>query len=345
MSATPLFDVWSNPNPAQLGDTVHEFLHRMQGPTHIHLSGRDSSRSRAVVTLLHGNEPSGLTALFHLLKKQLQPAVDLHCFIPAVQTAQAIPEFSLRMLPGARDLNRCFKPPFDGPEGAIAKALLDQLQTIRPEALLDIHNTSGSGPSFGVTTFMDARHDALISLFTNHMIVTDLKLGALMEISESLIPTVTIECGGAQDNESTLLAEEGMSLYFTRQDVLTPPDTDFGLEFFHNPVRLELCDGGQIAYGDQALTSQGVTLTPEIEHYNFSGVNEQTLLGYMEPGCLKWLRAMDTRGRDQLTRYLEVRNGGLYPTQPLKLFMVTSNPEIARSDCLFYLVPLSQPPA
>ena len=53
-----------------------------------------------------------------------------------------------------------------------------------PEAVIDLHNTSGSGPSFGVCTHMDRQHDALVSLFTQRLIVSNLGLGALMEISE-----------------------------------------------------------------------------------------------------------------------------------------------------------------
>lgn len=337
---TAPFQHWLDPKPDELAGTLHEFLHSLKGPAHIQIRGQDRSRNRALVTLLHGNEPSGLTALYHLLKQGIQPAVDVHCFIPAVQTAQAVPEFSLRMLPGARDLNRCFKPPFDGPEGALAKALLDRLRALQPEALLDIHNTSGSGPSFAVTTYMDAKHDALTSLFTNRVIVTDLKLGALMEISEALLPTVTIECGGAQDEESSRLAEDGLRRYFTEDDVLSPAATDFGLEFFYNPIRLELSDGGQIAYGDQALTSKGITLKPDIEHHNFSEVTPQTPLGYLNADALQWLTAKNTRGENVLKRHFEVRDGVFFPRHQLKLFMITSNPVIAKSDCLFYLVPV-----
>lgn len=81
---------------------------------------------------------------------------------------------------------------------------------------------------------MDDRHDALVSLFTHRMIVTDLKLGALMEISEELMSTVTIECGGAQDIESHIIATEGMARYITIEDILSRQHGDMTLEFFHN---------------------------------------------------------------------------------------------------------------
>ena len=122
----------------------------------------------------------------------------------------------------------------------------------------------------------------------------------------------------------------------------SPPDADFGLEFFHNPIRMELADGGHIAYGEQALTANGITLKPDIEHHNFSIVDARTPLGYIDPESMQYLSARTTRGENHLHRYFHSVDGVFYPKQPLKLFMVTTNPIIARSDCLFYLVPLPE---
>ncbi len=50
------------------------------------------------------------------------------------------------------------------------------------------------------------------------------------------------------------------------------------------------------------------------------------------------LTVMDIHGKEKLFDYFVLEEGELYPTRRLKLFMVTTNPEIARKDCLFYLV-------
>lgn len=316
-----------------------EFLNSLPGPTHIHLTGSDSSRSRAAVTLLHGNEPSGLFAIFEVLKREIRPVVDLHFFILNVDAARQAPGFIYRMLPQHKDMNRCFKEPFgDSEPELIAKSLLQKLRQLQPECVIDIHNTSGSSPSFGVTTFMDERHDALVSLFTHRMIVTDLQLGSLMEISETMMPTVTIESGGAQDLESNAMATEGLIRYLTLDDVLSKQHGDMTLEFFHNPMRLELHAGKDIAYGDHCLIEQGVTLLPSVEHYNFGYVDTATHLGFVAGKLQEILSVRDNAEKERVTEYFEVIDGELYPRKKIKLFMVTSNPEIARKDCLFYLV-------
>ena len=221
------FHYWKNPGVQLIGASAIEFLKLLPGPTHIHVSGKDTSRCRAVVTLLHGNEPSGLHAIFETLRQQIVPAVDIHYFIPSVDAAKQAPGFIYRMLPHQKDLNRCFmKPHGDTEQDLLAQDLLQKLIRFNPESVIDIHNTSGSSPSFGVTTFMDERHDAMVSLFTHRMIITDLLLGSLMEISTSLMPAVTIECGGAEDAESNLMAIEGLKKYITYDDVLTIGHTD-----------------------------------------------------------------------------------------------------------------------
>ena len=48
-----------NPLANAIGNNVEEFLAGLAGPACIYLDGEDSSRTRAFVTLLHGNEPSG----------------------------------------------------------------------------------------------------------------------------------------------------------------------------------------------------------------------------------------------------------------------------------------------
>ncbi len=338
-TARKRFHYWKNPRSDEIGATCIEFLKQLAGPTHIHLSGQNSQRARAIVTLAHGNEPSGLYALFDALKNQLKPAVDMHCFIPSVEAAKQAPGFFYRTLPDQRDFNRSFKPPFDADEqGLLALELIQCLQAIAPECLLDIHNTSGSGPAFGVTTFMDDRHNALVSLFTHRMIVTELRLGSLMEISEAFLPTVTIECGGALDSESTKIAIEGLQRYFMHDDVLSERHELLDMEFFTNPIRLELIEGNEISYSDHHMVSRGVALFPDIENYNFGFVDPSCQLGIVRGDMSSILTAVDNEGNECMGHYFAVRDGRLYPKIKLKLFMVTTSATIARDDCLFYFV-------
>ena len=332
------FQFIKDPALSVSGNNVEEFLHGLGGPVCFFLSGEDGSRTRALVTLLHGNEPSGAMALFRWLRSGQRPAVNVVCVVASVAAALEAPLFSHRMLPRARDLNRCFRPPFDDAQGALAEEILEILHMHHPEAVIDMHNTSGSGPSFGVCTHMDRQHDALVSLFTQRLIVSNLNLGALMEISEHSYPTVTVEVGGRLDEAAHELAYEGICAYFKAPRVLAHEETDWGLELLRDPIRLELRDNVTLTYAEQPCANYDITLKPDIEHHNFGSVAPDTLLGWASGPERKLFTALDVGGRCAVTRLVRIENGELYPAQHLKLFMITNNAAIAHSDCLFYAV-------
>lgn len=333
-----LIERWYNPSPEQLGHSVFEFIERLQRPTLIEIDGRDNSRTRIISTLLHGNEPSGLHAVYAFLSQQLQPAVRVVFFIGAVQAAKQPPVFSYRQLPGEKDLNRCFKPPFDSYQGKVARALLSTIHDIQPECLVDIHNTSGSGPSFAVSIRNDLPHQTLVSHFTERLIVTDLRLGALMELAEREVPTITVECGGAQDKTSHLMAIEAVERFLTQRDVFAEPETDWGLEILHNPIRVELKPDATLAYEVVPVKTVDVTLPPDIERLNFGFMHADTQLGWLGDRGLDCFNVVTHAGDDVTHEILTTSDGKLYPAQTLKAFMITTNPGIAKSDCLFYAV-------
>ena len=332
------FNFLRNPTIDEIGGNVLQFLRYLGGPACVFLEGEDTQRTRAFVSLLHGNEPSGAIALFRWLKSGQRPAVNIVCVIASVEAALETPNFSNRMLPGVRDLNRCFSPPFDDAQGELAEEILEILRLHHPEAVIDMHNTSGSGPSFGVCTHMDRQHDALVSIFTQRLIVSNLGLGALMDISEHSYPTVTVEVGGRLDDEAHELAYEGLCRYFTAHTVLAQGDTDWGLELLFNPIRLELNEGISLTYAERPSELHDITLSLDIEHHNFGSVSQNTQLGWTGVSETELFSALDANGRCAVDKLVRVEEGRLYAAQPLKLFMITNNAAIAQSDCLFYAV-------
>jgi len=325
------------PDEIQEYDAIN-YLRAVSHPHCIHVKGRNSSPCRFVVTLLHGNEPSGLIAALQLIKDQIEPVCDIYIAVMNVAAALCPPFFSHRQLPDKRDLNRCFKPPYIDAEGQLAYQLLEMIHDKNPESLLDIHNTSGMGPAFGVAVHLDSKHDALVSLFTERLIVTDLKLGALMELSEADVPTVTIECGGADDPESSRIAFDGLKRYFLKENLYNLDSAPWPIEVLHNPVRLELEDRTSITYAERRSDSADITLVADIEHYNFGTVNSSTLLGWISPVKKHLLKVRNARGEESLEDWFQCKGGELRPARTLKLFMITSRGDIAKSDCLLYAV-------
>lgn len=332
------FTFLHNPGEHDLAQSPEAMLSRYGGPLCIKVDGEDRSRCRALVTLLHGNEPSGLRAVWHWLRGGERPAVNLLLVIASVSAALCEPLFSHRMLPRARDLNRCFQPPFDDEQGHLATEILTLLELHRPEAVVDMHNTSGRGPDFAVVAFDDSFHDAIAALFTHRLVVCSLGLGALMESSSDRRPIVTVEVGGRDDPRADAIALAGVQRY-AQAPAIVPPRNPASLpEKLHSPLRLELRDGITLTYADAPQRGHDVTLNPVIEHHNFGTVPVDTPLGWSEGDPRQLFQARDAAGLCAVRQLVQVIDGVLYPAQPLILFMITTHAGIAESDCLFYAV-------
>lgn len=106
------------PEPHEIGSNVIEFLEILGKPTWITIKGKDPSRLRVVVTLLHGNEPSGVKAIYRWLGNPVTPATNMAFFIGYVEAALEPQLFTHRYLPGDKDLNRCFAAPSRSSSGS-----------------------------------------------------------------------------------------------------------------------------------------------------------------------------------------------------------------------------------
>ena len=329
---------WTAPSPDDIGEDAIEFLRRLGGPTWLVVPGKDRSRTRAITTLLHGNEPSGLRGLHRWLKTGTTPAVDVVCCIAAVATALTPPGFANRRLPELRDLNRCFQPPFDGPEGRLAAELLARLREANPEALVDIHNTSGLGPAYGATTKLDAERMTITGMFAEHLIVTDVHVGALMEATQNDFPTVTIECGGIRNRTADLVAFEGIATYVSRDDLFFQA-TAQTITVLKHPIRVRAINGAEIAFADKPLAGVDITLRPDIDRFNYIVLPPSEPLGWLGPRGISALEAFQNETEDIAENLFDLRDGQLFTSRPVRLFMATTDPQIAKDDCLFYAIP------
>ena len=323
-----------DPRRENIPGRVNEFLQALPGPAAIHLTGRDTSRTRVLVTLSHGNEPSGLEAIHHWLLEGKQPAVNVAILLGGVEAALAEPMFYHRQLPGARDLNRCFNPPYKDRQGQLAQAMLRHIRDLEPEAVVDLHNTSGSSSAFAVIVGDTPERQALAGLFVARAVITDLRLGSLME-QDFGCPVVTIEAGGSLDETSEVVAQEGVARFFLQEDLFADPDP---VLLLRHPLRLELARHSRIDYADRALHDRDITMRFDIEKFNFEPVNRGSLLGWADEEGLDHLRIGSDYQPHEVAEFFRVEGGNLFPNQHMRLFMATTRPDIAASDCLFYFV-------
>jgi hypothetical protein len=338
--------VTSRPRCEDVAPDVESFLHALGGPTWIDLPGDSpGGPARLVATLLHGNEPSGVRALHAYLRSSRCPAVDTVFFIASVDAALGPPWFAHRMLAGRRDFNRCFTAPFEGVEGARARAFVDRLAGRSFEAVIDMHNNTGRSPAYGVGHGVDAARLNLTALFGDFFMNSDLALGTLVEWTGRSCPSVTIECGRAGDAAADAVALAGLERFLSvpalRLDAVPPAH----LGVFSHPVRVRLASDGTIAISERRDPDADLTLRHDLDTHNFMALAPGTWIGWLGRHDGWPLDARGADGRELSRHVFEVASDGrLYTTTPFVPIMMTSDPVIAKSDCLFYAMNLPNPP-
>ena len=311
-----------------------DWLRALGGPVAIRVPGRDRTRTRAVTTLLHGNEPSGARALHAWLRRGALPAVDALLVVANVEAALAAPGFAHRMLPGHRDLNRCFAGPFDDPDGALARQILDAIADAAPEALVDLHNNTGHNPPYAVGLAPAPAVLRVAALFADRFVENRLPLGALMEALAP--PCATIEVGRSGDPAADAVALSGLERFLERDDVLHSVGEPL-VQVLSMSMRAELRPGVTLAVAARPAEGADFTLHADLDQHNFERVEPGTALGWCrDAACPLVLR--DDRGADRSGDYFAVEAGRLRARRPLVPIMITTDPKIAAADCLFYVV-------
>lgn len=326
------------PRADALGETPEAFLAALGGPALLRVAGRDRSRTRGVATLLHGNEPSGLRALHAWLRSGAVPAVDLLCFVGAVDAALRPPGFAHRMLPGRADLNRCFAPPFAGPEGEVAREALQLLRELRCEALVDLHNNTGHNPAYAVATHAGPAVVSLTALFGERLIVSDLRLGTLTEATSEDFPSVTIECGRAGDPAADRAALAGLRRYAALESLEASAGKRPSLTVLEHPVRVCVRPEVRLAFGDAPVAGADLTLTGDIDRHNFELLLPGVPVGWVRAEADWPLEARSANDGEVSHDWFALRDGRLETRRPAVPIMMTVDVAVAKSDCLFYLV-------
>ncbi|MGB0495947.1 MAG: hypothetical protein ACPGJI_06295 [Kangiellaceae bacterium] len=333
-----------------------EFLKSLNGLTVFDIKGKNQNKVRVVTTLIHGNEPSGLIACHLWLKSNERPTTNVRIIFCNPEAAKTKPYFTNRYLSQTDDLNRFFTRAsllkdkdlnVGNQEGSVtlrAKQILSLIKnyslqnsksnSCKLEAVLDLHNTSGTSPAFAVAIHSDVKHQLLAEFFTDNMIKTTLPVGAIME-QEFNAPIVTIECGGANENKSHQVASIGIQNFFDTVSLFKRKSSS--VKIGTNPLRITLTDDASVGFSNHPLQTTDITLRADIESLNNGVTPAGEFIGWNvdEPKLL--FNAYDPNNIDQAKALFEIRGECIYTLKELQFYMVTSIPEIATKDCLFYV--------
>jgi hypothetical protein len=327
--------------PEPVPERVDDFLDALPGPALFHVRGTDGSRTRVVAGSIHGNEPSGVRAIHRALRERIPPATDVLFYVGGVEAAKAPPRYSHRCLPGRRDPNRCFRPPWEGVDGEISREVLSQIEARRAslEVAVDLHNNTGRNPAYAIVPELEGMHLALALLFAPRVVHSRLSQGSFDEALERWCPSVTIECGQAHDPGADETAWQGLRRLLLTDRIDPVVVSPRPIEVFTGPVRVALAPGLSLAFADAPDPNADVTIDPRVDRFNFETLAAETRIGHVRPGAPWPLVAVDEAGRESSRDLFAVEPGGaLITRRSMVPIMMTTHREIALSDCLFYAV-------
>ena len=327
----PIFDASSD----------EEVLERLGGPTLVRVPGtRPDRRARVVSCLLHGNEDSGFRAVTELLRSGARFAFDLWVFIGNVEAALADGPFGHRYLDGQEDFNRIWgKQPASTPERRMAAAVLGELQAAHPEAVLDLHNTTGDNPPHAVVpaAASPGADDALAlaAACTGLVLRWHLSAHTLMEAMTPTCPSIAVECGIAHRGEHAAVAA-GVLDRFLRLDAV--PGRAQPQRLVEMRERVAVRPGVRFAFGGRLGDGLDLVLTPGLDRENFGMLLAGTVVGRVAPGAPLPLQSVDMQGNDTTLDLFAVDGAGhVRLTRDVTPVMMTRSVVQTLRDCLFYV--------
>jgi hypothetical protein len=319
-----------------LGESPQKFLGNLKQATWLTIEGQEQNRRRAIVTLLHANEPSGLKAIYEFIKGNLTPRTTLGIFIASVEAALHPPVFSHRHLPGEKDLNRCFSQGTSTNQTALATNFVEILKDFQPEAVIDTHNTSGHSDVFGVATDSHKPMRQICEPFTEKLVVIHQQMGTLIE-TDIGCPILTVEFGGFLDPNADAAALNTLEQFVCTENLFgSEPGY---IQVLANPFRLQVQSSCNLEYASTIDTNAHLTMFNTIDQLNFRELDAGTSIGWIIERDLEQLIVLDTQQQNISTELFKIKDGTLQTNIPMTLFMATTDAHIAKNDCLLYLCP------
>ena len=328
-------------------------LRRLGRPTILRLPGTGEEPPRALITLQHGDEPTGMQAVLRVLRRRHRYPFDLHVVIGNVEAALEPPGFAHRFLAGQRDMNRLWSTPVGGADdaqSAATAAIREHLRALPLSSAVDLHNTSGANPFHALVASARPETLRLATTFTTTVVVWEQRIDALMEVLDDHCPAVAIECGLAGRPASLAFALDGVRRHLaTPHADLVTPSRRIDHDLLGDMRRVLVHDDVRFRFGGVLDAEVDMVLDIDADLRNGVPTPAGWVLARVRPGAPMPLSVIATDGRDVTGATLTLIDGDVVVAVDTTPLMMTRTVDAARKDCLTYLLgpyePGGVPPA
>ncbi|MFW5933550.1 MAG: hypothetical protein ACOCT8_02350 [Actinomycetota bacterium] len=314
-----------------------QLVSELDRPTLIRVAGDGGQPPRAITTLLHGDESTGIEAVVRLLRQRRRRPFDLYVVLGNVRAAAAPPGFAHRYLDGQEDLNRIFDgAPATTPEREAATAIVEELLAAGVGSLVDVHNNTGDNPVYSVVTNQRPETIALATLLAPTVLRFELRLGTLLDALEGRIPSCALECGLPGRRGSLAAALDALERYLAVDEpTAVPPHSDTAV--LGGLKRVTVRDDARLRFGGRLDDGVDLVLPADSDQHNFTQVPAGHLLGHVHPTGPLPLTVTDAQGREVTHEHLRRDGEQLRLRHAAVPVMMTRTEVAARRDCLCYL--------
>ncbi|MBC8284033.1 MAG: succinylglutamate desuccinylase/aspartoacylase family protein [Nitrospinae bacterium] len=307
----------------------------LKAPALLHLIG-EKEPPLFLVTLLHGNEPTGVGAIQKFLKKYFVNGKleglprSLILFVGNVQSAKE----NLRRLPGQNDFNRIWNGG-DSPEHEMARSVIEYAKSQNVFFCVDIHNTSGKNPHYSCVNRLDAQTINLARIFSTTLIYFTEPHEVLSLAFSNICPAITIEAGMPDDPISEPHVLSFLEKVFSLNSL---PSTlnEADVKVYHSMVRIKVPKECSIVFGGPSQNADYCFLEA-LDSLNFNLLPVGTLLGWRYNPDFS-LIILDENNRDVEKDYIEYCGNEIRLKRSVIPAMLTTDKKIVHQDCLGYLM-------
>ena len=313
-----------------------EITKLIASPTLIHLKG-EKDQPFFISILLHGNEFSGLIILQEILKKYYHQTLPKSLII-FVANPKAC-EQGLRHLKEQPDFNRIWKGgnPY---ENSLTKPVLQYVREQNIQGAIDIHNNTGKNPVYACINRKKEEFVKLAQSFSENIVYFTKPDSVLSVALSHICPAIVMECGLPGDAQGILSGVKCIESILDKEETWKKNKIEKSM-IYRTCATLYISADTFVSFYSQPFIKDKVKgshlcLVDKLDEFNFKQLEAGTVLGKINNS--KQMKLIDEKGLNVFDHFFSIVENNLTVKSPFIPCMLTKNAQIAKSDCLGYIM-------
>lgn len=319
---------------AMLGCHAREVHDILGGPSLFFLEGRRAP-PLFITCLQHGNEPSGFEAVQMILRKYRAGTLPRSVWLFVANTRAAAE--GKRLVVGQQDYNRCWPGTMvpDGKEIQLLQEVVDTVCRTPIFASVDLHNNTGQNPHYGCVNRLDHSFLQLATLFSRTVVYFTQPCGVQSLAMSEYTPSVTLECGKVGDrvalDHAVTFLDACLHLHHIPDQKVQAQD----IHLLQTKATVKVVAGTTFGFGG---TANQVNFRQDIDLHNFGSIPAGSVIAKIKPGVPMPLCVTNNHGTQITEDFFRIEGGALKANRSFIPSMASTDVDVVRQDCLFYVM-------